>query len=223
MNDRIKSLDGVRGIACVGIAFFSHYWKFWQELFPYITSHLPPELLVEVFVAISRFCLVHKYGSGIKEGFILFWIKRYLKIMPLFWITVTIMIVFDWFSSQSRWITFPIALSMWKQFVGLSAGLFTKEGHANGALWTIDVLLVCYAYFYCINWVKNKFVVGKTIYYIVNFSVTLFSFYGSINRWEKPFLYYTMSLRVYASFSIGMLLYEVYKVKPPHKLFVILG
>ncbi len=82
MNDRIKALDGIRGIAAIGIAFFSHYWKFWQGLLPQVTSHLNPELFVEVFVAISGFCLVHKYGNGSKERFIVFWINRYLKLIP---------------------------------------------------------------------------------------------------------------------------------------------
>lgn len=82
-TERIKSIDGIRGISYLAIAVFLHYWVFWKEIFLGISLYIYLELFVKVFVAMSGFCLIYNCGKD----------------------------------------------------------LFTKEGHVNGALWTMDILL----------------------------------------------------------------------------------
>lgn len=180
---------------------------------PNVVTHIHPELFVEVFVGISGFCLIHKYNRGINDNIFKFWGKRYIQIMPLFWITVSIMIIFDYVVNGIAWISSPYPISFFKQYVGLSAGLFSLEGHANGALWTIDLLLICYIFFWLYIKLRNWNRWGKLLSDALLAIILLISLYGMVHWWNKPFLYYVMSLRVYASFIVGIIVYNVLQMK----------
>ena len=208
-KNRITSIDGLRGLSCLIIAFASHYWKFWISCFPFLEGKLHPELFVEVFVGISGFCMMYNYLEGINDNFFHFYGRKYFQIMPMLWISNLAMIIFDYFFSGKIWITRPILLSLWKQFSGLSSGLFTLDGHANGALWTIDLLLVCYVAFYFYIHMRNMGRKGRIFSDAVLAMILLVSWYGMIHWWNRPFLYYVMSLRVYASFIIGIIVYYI--------------
>ncbi len=85
---RLTEIDGLRGIACLGIAFVFHYRGFWNQyslIAPYIDYFCR---FVEVFLMISGFMMTYNY-SGISSqiNFLGFFKRRYFKLMPIYLMT----------------------------------------------------------------------------------------------------------------------------------------
>lgn len=204
MKERIKSLDGLKGIACLLIAFFYHYFPLDGEI-----RRLGPRL-VEVFFAISGFGFAYVYKDIIsKKAFSEWFLKRYFKIMPLYWITFICCLIIQLYSVKIKGeTTSNIAidfLHIFWGFIGMESGWIINALPVNGPSWFVSTLFLCYILYFLICKCNKKF------YFLLLVSLLLFSSCGILLQWQYPFLYFEASLRGYASFCMGSLMYEVYK------------
>lgn len=205
---RIASIDGLRGIACLVIAFVTHYQTFYNVSFLHYTAHF-----VEVFFAISGFGMAYSYKSQIFQmTFKEYFGKRYIKIMPLYWLTFVSCLLAQLFSfyqyheflTNGTFSMNNIFLDFWGIYIGWFAGNVTPM---NGASWTIHALLLCYIIYFVICKASRD---SKEKYLGLICIVMCLSITGIQMRWNVPFLFYDNSLRAYGGFAMGALIYELY-------------
>ena len=150
---RIASLDGLRGIAAVGVMMF-HFDHFFL---PQALTNMSPlmrfivgraYLGVDLFFLMSGLVMAHVYGQKLSSNWRAHWrdfaIRRFARIYPLFALTTLVMVVthvlsaipLSWISFSSRSLALqPLLLQMW---YGLSW---------NYPSWSISTEAAAYAFF----------------------------------------------------------------------------
>lgn len=138
-------------------------------------------------------------------NFITFFKGRYLKIMPLYWITEVCM--FCWyllvFIKNKEWIIERNFTDIFFEFTDFYTGWFTYDKlPVNFSAWTICVLLFCYILFYGMH----KFTEGDKNKYILSI-IALFFICMNILQCDLGIDIYL--IRCLFAFLSGLLLYEV--------------
>lgn len=207
-REKIVSINGLRGFACLIIMLY--HFRFYLldkgvELIDY--GHY----FVEVFIMVSGFLMAYNYSSIIADmNFRAFWSKRYMKIMPLYWITEICVYIaeilatvlsgekYEWNLSQTLW-----------ELSGFYTGWFGQaDVPVNNPLWTVCCLFLCYALYFAICKVRKK---SDTLYISMIIVIIISCFYY-VNHTGSNYLFGSEdSLRCIISFMFGLLLYELYK------------
>lgn len=211
-REKIVSISGLRGFSCIIIMLY-HYRFFLLNNGIGIINY--GHYFVEVFVTISGFLMAYNYRNRISGmNFRDFFIKRYLKIMPLYWITeicVYAAVILSTVLAGKNYNWNPTKIIL--ELSGFYTGWFGQaEPPVNNPLWTVCSLLFCYVLYYIMCRVSNS---RKTVY--IGLSVTLIiagvialnsrivkDGYVSIIGSED-------SIRCIISFLMGLLLYELYE------------
>lgn len=201
---RLFEIDGLKGVMCLSIAFIYHYRPFWHMIpeFARYTSYLAR--FVEVFFIISGFMMASNYSKRLgNTTFSVFFKKRYFKLMPLYWVTFFLCTFVRglWWNNGTFNITHLLL-----DFIGLGRAMIPSYFPMNDPSWTINVLFVCYVIFFCITKLRNK---STSVYYVLLLSLLTVSLAGIVNGVSYPFFDTDSTLRGYASFLVGMLLYDV--------------
>lgn len=163
---RLRSLDSLRGIAAIGVAFFFHYSHFNM---PYFTSH--PEAqpwfgafrwfyqcgwnLVDFFFVLSGFIFMHVYLKKIAENRIsekTFFILRLSRLYPLHIATLLLVAAVQYFRLLSGRGYFDCQYNDLYHFLlnifFLQAGLFNDSFSFNGPSWSLSCEVAAYLIFF---------------------------------------------------------------------------
>ena len=211
-REKIVSISGLRGFSCLIIMLYHYRFILLNNDIGLINYG---HYFVEVFVTISGFLMAFNYRNRILGmNFIDFFVKRYLKIMPLYWITeicAYAAIILATVLSGAKYWRNPIHLLL--EFSGFYTGWFGQvEPPVNNPLWTVCSLLLCYVlyYFICRVSKSRKSVYTGLILGLIFTSVV--SLNWSVNK-EKYYLFIggEDSVRCIISFLMGLLLYELYE------------
>jgi peptidoglycan/LPS O-acetylase OafA/YrhL len=212
---RIASLDGLRGIAAVGVMIFHFNYFFLPQAalaaaLPFmrpIFDHL--YLGVDLFFLMSGFVMAHVYGQKLASNWRAHWrdfaIMRFARIYPLFALTTLVMVVTHALTHRPLlWIAFsgrslalqPLLLQVWG---GLSW---------NYASWSISTETAAYVFFV---FAASALVTGKHPRVIAVSCVAILTAL-SIRRggWLHLFTGYAAVVRTITEFSLGALLYRAY-------------
>lgn len=203
-RERFFEIDGLKGVGCITIAFIYHYRMFW-DAFPRLAAYTGYFAgFVEVFIIISGFLMASNYTKRLgNTTFPAYFKKRYFKLMPLYWVTFfsCMIIRILWYNNG----TFN-ATHLLLDFIGLGRVIQPSYFPMNDPAWTINVLFVCYIIFFLLIKLRNR---STSAYYILLFSILALSLTGIANGVSYPFFDADSTLRGYASFIVGMLLYDV--------------
>lgn len=203
---RINSINGLKGILCLVIAYIAHTYS--------ITGFGKySNLTVELFVAISGFGMAFSYKYKLKDyEFKTYFWKKYIKIMPLYWLTLLCLQLY-----QLHFYSYSTRLFMAKnysitdlffEFSGAYTGWYTsKLLPLNSPLWTVNTLLLCYIIYYFICKISNG---SNNRYFILMCGLLVIGIMGIYNEWDIPIVCHKSS-RAYASFAVGALIYELYE------------
>lgn len=212
-KERITSIDGLRGIACIGIMLF-HFEDILIKNGIWIVDYT--WMFVEVFLAISGFMMAYNYKERIPNmDFGPFFLKRYLSIMPLYWLTDIcmwiVMILGSVFSGEMvvrEGYTFLLVIL---EFLGIFRGWGGYSvSPLNGPLWTVSSLLLCYIIFYIIcrisNNSRNRYSIIVFVLFLSSLSIKLY-----LDECDNLLLLYDKDTYMcIASFIMGLILYEIY-------------
>lgn len=164
--ERLRSLDSLRGIAAIGVAFFFHYSHFNT---PYFTAH--PEAqpwfnafrwfyqygwnLVDFFFVLSGFIFMHVYLKKISENRIserTFFILRFSRLYPLHIATLLLVAAVQYFRLLSGRGYFDCQYNDLYHFMlnifFLQAGLFNDSFSFNGPSWSLSCEVFAYLIFF---------------------------------------------------------------------------
>ena len=207
-KEKIIPINGLKGLSCLIIMLY-HYRFFLVDNGIKIIEH--GHYFVEVFVAISGFLIAYNYQDRAQTlNFKNFVLKRYIKIMPLYWVTELLMYVAEILANMlqgknEKWN--PIYI-FW-EFTGLYTGWFGQTDiPKNNPLWTVCCLFICYILYYTIVKIsiKSFSVYRLIITFILLGGVSLLQDSASaIINVNEDLLYCILS------FIIGLSLYEIYR------------
>ncbi len=107
MNTEIPSLTGLRVLAAL-MVFFHHYNPFSKASFFYLLVH-EGYVGVTVFFVLSGFVITWNYADKLQkpEGLRRFYLFRFARIIPLYWLLLTAFYLLRWYNKGS------ISVSEW--------------------------------------------------------------------------------------------------------------
>lgn len=210
---RIKSLDGIRGIACCVIAFLWHYLNMqsrkngmpYERIFNYFYSY--GLYAVELFFMLSGFVMAYAYKSRIENGlgFKEYMIKRYKHIYPLMILTLisVSLLQFTYKLLVGNYYIYKCDLFHFilNIFV-IQNGWISTEQSFNGPAWCISVEIFCYILFYIIAYYSKK---SKYLYCILSGIIIFISVVIINSGLNYPILNWFMARGV-GSFFLGVLI-----------------
>lgn len=214
-KEKIESINGLKGISCLIIMLY-HYRFFLLDKGIWIINY--GHYFVEVFVAISGFLMAYNYRERLADmNFKDFFLKRYLKIMPLYWITEICMYIAEFLAvylSGKRYHRNPLQV-IW-EFSGLYTGWFGQsEPPLNNPLWTVSCLLMCYVlyYFICKVSKKSNYIYLSLIFFVICCAWSALG--GAPAEKHNTITIGNLDLiQCILSFMMGVLFYEVYRRIP---------
>ena len=212
-SSRIASLDGVRGIAAVGVMIFHFSYFFLPQaaltsMLPFIRPILDRAYLgVDLFFLMSGFVMVHVYGQKLSSNWRAHWREfatmRFARIYPLFALTTLVMVVahalaripLSWISFSNRSLALqPLLLQEWGRLSW------------NYPSWSISTEAAAYAFFVLSAGalVKGKYPRFIAVICVAVLAALCIKYGGRLNVFTGlPAL-----LRAIAEFSLGALLYR---------------
>lgn len=212
-REKIVSIGGLRGFSCLIIMLY-HYRFFLLNNGIGLISY--GHYFVEVFVTISGFLMAYNYQNRISGmNFRDFFVKRYFKIMPLYWITeicvyAAVILATVLSGEKYKW----NLIQMLMELSGFYTGWFGQTSPPlNNPLWTVCSLLLCYVLYYFICRVS----MGRKAVYIGLILMLTCTSAISLNWLANKENYYSIigsedSVRCVISFLMGLLLYELYEI-----------
>jgi peptidoglycan/LPS O-acetylase OafA/YrhL len=208
---RIRSLDGLRGIAALAVvAFHSNIFFLPRAGLPFVGRAY---LAVDLFFLLSGFVMAHVYGRELASDYRAHWLKfaiaRFARIYPLFALTTLAMIIGVTLSDiRPRFILFsgwslalqPFLLQQWSNLSW------------NYPSWSISTEAEAYIYFifFAGLLLTGKFprLIGISCACLL--AALCIANSGSLNLCSGIYAL----LRTLAEFSIGVLLYRAYSGHP---------
>lgn len=212
--DRIKILDAFRGIAALMVVAY-HYTTRYNQIFS-VESFFSMSfgwLGVPLFFMLSGFVITLTLNNSVSISD--FFLKRFIRLYPTYWICLVISIIFIYSNSilqDSKISSFEIVanFSMFQEFFDLR--------HVDGSYWSLLPELKFYAmmgllFFFKLN--KNIFVVNSVI-----LGYCLLHYFFPI-----PFIWRVLNVHYVLLFIIGIHLYTIYKKQHTihNHLFVLLN
>lgn len=175
---RIKSLDSLKGIACIIIACLWHYQNMqprdlgmpMQSVFEIF--YLYGQYFVELFFMISGFVMAYCYRNKIEDGeyFLTYISKRYKHLYPLFFVTLMYISVFQAvysvLSGGGGYYVYQV--SVWHFVLNLlciQTGWLSLDQSFNGPAWCISVEIFLYILFFITTRLSKN---DKNNYIIIN-------------------------------------------------------
>lgn len=216
-----RSLDGIRGIAAVMIAYFAHYnnsfggerplaWALNSGFIDSLHGE-GAQVWVELFFCLSGFVIYQAYFSRIADKeqplpFKEYLYKRVARIFPLFWATTLVAWVLQWFNLFTKGENFLMGENdLHHLFISLF-GLHNVSGVVtapsfNSPAWFLSSVMVCYVIFYVLARVlKSNFIYG-CVGMVIFGTIVVHSYLLA----DIPFIGLSMG-RGYLSFFWGVLL-----------------
>ena len=98
----LAPLDAYRGLAALYVAVF-HTWQWWKDAFAHVPRFIEEgDKAVPIFVALSGF-LIYRALLPVKDadGFRRYLINRFLRIFPLYLVSVLVMFGAGWYGAQT--------------------------------------------------------------------------------------------------------------------------
>ena len=216
-----KSLDGIRGIAAVMIAYFAHYNNSFGGERPlaraFNSSFIDSlhgngaQVWVELFFCLSGFVIYQAYFTRIIDEaqpmrFSEYFYKRVVRIFPLFWLTTLVAWAVQWFNLLTRGENFLMGENdlhhLFMNLLGLHniSGVVTGPSF-NAPAWFLSSVMVCYVIFYVLaRGLKKNFIYG-CIGMVIFGTIVVHSYLLA----DIPFIGLSMG-RGYLSFFWGVLL-----------------
>lgn len=216
-KERIRSIDSLKGIACIVIAFLWHYLNMqsrnegmpFEPIFGYFYN--VGQYFVELFFLLSGFVMAYCYKEKIDAGMDLFSYmkKRYKHLYPLFFSTLMFMMFMQIFYNSITGDYYIYRVSIWHLVLNLlciQTGWLTTDQSFNGPAWCISVEIFLYLLYYITTKFskrdKDKYRILNVIIFIISLSI-LYS--GGI---DKPLLNSFM-LRGVVCFYSGVIVCEL--------------
>ena len=223
------SLNVLKLLATITIVF-AHYQQTSGTLFENGINFFHGEFnwgyMVELFFILSGY-FTYSYARRTNAGdtFFSFWWKKYMRFLPLLFITgLATCGVLCW-----RSIRFgsDFYYSLWACLGGMFGfgRWFTTDSIINNPTWYIDVLLLCYAVFYYATYLAKKNNSHPAAVYLVVACVGILMYEISIQyKFTVPF-FSTHIARGLFSFFLGLLLRELLDTFTPHEkpLWIVLS
>ncbi|MCR5545814.1 MAG: acyltransferase [Lachnospiraceae bacterium] len=232
MNEKIRGLDGLKGIAAIFIAYVYHYCILFAAN-PFSSNVVMDKLFCginiyagygeAVFFLMSGFLMSYVYKKRIKkQGWKEFFLPRMKRIYPL--MIATVMVVFA-FENLGKLLLGEYPLygvhgeiqygwgSLLLSVLGLQTG-YISDGDlhsVNGPAWYISILFLCYMISYVfIKKIKNEKHLLFSIFFMFLLGVVIAANHG----FSVP-LFYSCCGRGFVGFFLGMLMEYFVDVKKP--------
>lgn len=216
-KERIYSIDSLKGISCCVIAFIWHYLNM-----QYKTAGMPlynilaplydnGQYFVELFFMISGFVIAYCYRNKIQNGedFLPYIKKRFEHLYPLFFTTLMVMLIMQYFYYQVTATYYVYKVSAWHLILNIlciQSGWFNTEQSFNGPAWCISVEIFLYILYYITTKVTRN---DKNAYTITNLAIFVTSmFFVYFKPCNLPILNLFM-MRGISCFYAGTLICEL--------------
>jgi peptidoglycan/LPS O-acetylase OafA/YrhL len=212
-TSRIASLDGLRGIAAVGVMIFHFNYFFLPQaaltsMLPFMRPILDHAYLgVDLFFLMSGFVMAHVYGQKLSSNWRAHWrdfaTVRFARIYPLFVLTTLVMVVTHALTHMPlSWISFSI------RSLALQPLLLQEWGGLswNYSSWSVSTEAAAYAFFV---FSAGALVTGKYPRFIAAICVAILAALSIKHGGRLHFFTGVPALlRTIAEFSLGALLYR---------------
>lgn len=161
-GQRIKALDGIRGIAAIMVAFAWHYQHFSPETYPFSKLLYWPYhfgwIMVDLFFVLSGFIFYTIYRNKI-AGHTLslrdFVFLRFSRLYPLHWLTLIVVLCFQVFRKLNGFPSFPSHYSRNIFLFLLNIPMFqngwiTTVYSYNAPSWSVSIEIMMYLLFFAV-------------------------------------------------------------------------
>lgn len=214
---RLYSIDSLKGIACVVIAFLWHYLNMqskaegmpMQNLFGIFYDY--GQYFVELFFMISGFVMAYCYKMKIMDGinFLEYIFKRYKHLYPTFFTTLMYITFFQVFYNAISGDYYIYKVSVWHfvlNILCIQNGWLTTDQSFNGPAWCVSVEIFLYILFYITTKLAKK---DNNVYILINGFVFIIGIVCVwLNKFDYPFVNMFM-MRGVSCFYAGILICEL--------------
>lgn len=208
-NVGLQSITGLKGVLCILILLHHCSDGIWILIADY------GYIVVDIFVCLSGYLMAYNYSNKIcNMSFIQYFKRRYLKVMPLYWITDAVMYlwVLIIFIKNGELIFEKNFTHIIFEFSGFYYGFYPKAVlPANYPAWTICALLLCYIWYYIVERLcvdsESKYVIALFSTFFVGMSLSDYFSYTNV----EPALFNRDIFRCIAAFSVGVFLHWICK------------
>lgn len=179
LNQRLESIDGLRGIAAflvvIGHYFTAFYgfnkvkldlltYKSYQILFPF------SDIGFSLFFIISGFLIFATIEKNSAKKFV---VNRFSRLFPTYWLCVVLTTIVIYFLDENRnsIVQFFGNLTMFQRFLGIK--------HIDGVYWTLEVELIFYFSVLLIKSISSSSKITISFLFIILFSILSHLFFKS--------------------------------------------
>lgn len=215
-----SSIDLLRFLAAVAVAFFFHYAIVFGD--SPVKDTIVGDFLntyggyvVELFFVISGFVMFNAFGERIREGktvFTKYLVYRIIRLYP----AVIVSVVFIW---AMMWIGYAVygepitenanvsLIAILLNITGLNGGTVLEAAgmSVNGPSWYVSILMVCYLLFYGIIKMCKRSRGAENVCFVLIIVIGIFLYFNPINA---PLLLMS-SARGYVFFFTGVFLAQL--------------
>lgn len=217
-EERVRCIDGIKGMCAIVIAFFVHYQVICKgyfpmhNVFPYLSSR--GHFFVEMFFMMSGFCIYSAYGNRIMEhsiSFGMFMKKRLSKVYFLHFASTIFCAIFQFGhmlrTGESIFYQNEDVSNLVLNFLLLQSGLIGHVETFNAAAWYLSNVFLCYIVFYLLFY---SFKTEICAFYVWG-CLAVLSIIILYNLWTVP-VFNRFVARGFLSFFIGMLICRLYRL-----------
>ncbi len=166
-----KGIDGLRGIAAIGIALFTHYYFWLPEMnYPFLNKVTYwfwnyASYFVDLFFVISGFIMVYVYKDKIKQGnigFVDFTKKRLVRFYPMMVLALVLLLVLQLVHQKVDGMFFAYELVYDNSVMSFLLNLLCLHGTGlvgisfNAPTWYLSIVLIMYMIFYVVTYHTRK-------------------------------------------------------------------